>query len=227
MKYQAALFDADDTLFDFPVCERLALERLFRELDIVDPEGADRYHWINERCWKALERGEMSREELKVGRFRELLKPYGRAFDIPDVAFRYEMALSEQAQLLPGALEAVKRVAERMPVAIVTNGIARVQRGRMAISPLTPYVSALMISEEVGASKPDPKMIFAALEALGGVPAERALLIGDSLSSDMTAAARAGVDACWVNPDGVKNDRGIPVRYEVRSVLEAVPIILS
>ena len=98
--------------------------------------------------------------------------------------------------LLPGALEAVRAIAEKLPVALVTNGISSVQHGRIDRSPIRPYISALVISGEQGFQKPDPRMIFRALELLGSIEPGRALMAGDSLTSDgspRTARALDGV----------------------------------
>ena len=128
---------------------------------------------------------------------------------------------------IAGAVEAVERWSRVLPVIIVTNGIARVQHGRMDGSEVRHYIRGMVVSEEVGAAKPDPKMIEIGMEMAGVQDRSRVLMLGDSLSSDMAAAANAGIDACWYNPRGIKNDKGLPVRYEIRDLDEVDAILMG
>ena len=112
-----------------------------------------------------------------------------------------------------------------MPVIIVTNGIARVQHSRMDASEVRHYIRGMVVSEEVGAAKPDPRMIEAGMEMAGVSDRSRVLMLGDSLSSDIAAAANAGVDACWYNPKGKENTKNLPVRYEIRSLNDVDAIL--
>ena len=121
-----------------------------------------------------------------------------------------------EATAKAAAQEAVRRWSARVPVVVVTNGIGSVQRGRMERSPIRAYIRGLIISEEVGAAKPDPRMIEAALRAVGCTDRSRALMLGDSLTSDIAGAGAAGVDSCWFNPSGAKNGSVHRPTYEIR-----------
>ncbi len=227
MRYDAILLDADDTLFDFRGAEKNAIGEIIRGLGIVDETAPQIYHRLNKACWEAFERGEVTQAELRVRRFRDFLHYYKIEADPQEVGEAYTEALARQGMLLPGALEAVKAVAARLPVAVVTNGISSVQRGRMARSPLQKYVSAFIISGEMGFQKPDPRMLFAALGALNGVEPGRALMVGDSLTSDMLAANRAGVDACWFNPEGKAAPAEYRIRYEIDDIRRLPDVALQ
>ena len=224
MLYDAILIDADDTLFDFRGAEKNAIGAIIQQLGIMDEAAPQVYHRLNKACWEAFERGEVTQAELRVRRFRDFLRHYGLDADPREVGEAYTEALSHQSLLLPGALEAVQAVAARLPVAVVTNGIPKVQHGRMDPSPLRKYLSAFIISGELGVQKPDPRMLYAALEALGGVDRSRALMVGDSLTSDIRAANRAGIDACWFNPEGKVAPPEYSIRYEIADI-RALPDI--
>ena len=154
------------------------------------------------------------------------MKAVGKAGDAQKMCDAFVEALGQQSVLLPGAVQAVERWSKRVPVVIVTNGISEVQRSRMAKSELNPLISGLVISSEVGAAKPDPLMLEKAMELAGVKDRRRALMLGDSLSSDMAAAKNADVDACWFNPKGMKNEKGLPIAYDIRS-LDEVDAILA
>lgn len=227
MRYQAILIDADDTLFDFQAAERRAIASVLAYLRIDDPGAPDAYHAINEACWRDLERGKLTQEELKVRRFRDLQRAYGIQADPREAAQHFVNALSEQAILLPGAEEALRRLYGHVKVALVTNGIACVQRGRLARSPVRHLIDACVISEEALCAKPDPRMIERALQALGGVPKRAALMVGDSLTSDMKCAYNAGVDACWLNPAGLEAPAELNIRYQIEGIQKLPAIALG
>jgi YjjG family noncanonical pyrimidine nucleotidase len=211
--YRFLLADADDTLFDFPAGERLAFTQTFQAFELPADESAFAlYRQINETLWRRLERGEITPARLRVQRFEELLAalPTGKAHRAFDISQRFVEEMGRQALLLPGAEAAVRRWFARVPLAIVTNGIAEIQRARLARSAIAPYVSALIISEEVGAPKPDRRMVDAALSAVHCQDPRQALLLGDSLEADIAAAKNAGVDSCWYNPRHLPNTSYTP-----------------
>ncbi len=226
-RYDVLLCDADNTLFDFSAAEANAFAIACAPAGVKStPENLALYSRINDALWKRLERGEVTQAELRVRRFEQFMDAVGATGDARSFADHYADALAAQAVPLPGAIEAVARWRRVLPVVIVTNGISATQRGRMARSPLREMIAGMVVSEEVGAAKPDPKMLRLGMEIAGVQDPGRALMLGDSLSSDIAGAANAGVDACWYNPRGERNAPGLPVRYEIRS-LDEVDAILT
>lgn len=227
-RYDVLLCDADNTLFDFNKAEVFAFADACGLMGIEPTdELLQTYSVINEALWKLLEKGGITQKELRVRRFEQFLEKIGRTdLDAPRMAKEFADSLGRQSVPIEGAVEAVERWSRLMPVIIVTNGIAYVQHGRMDGSEIRHFISGMIISEEIGAAKPDPKMIFAGMEMAGVSDRRRALVLGDSLSSDIAAAANAEVDACWYNPHGAKNTKNLPVRYEIAS-LDEVDAILA
>jgi len=228
-KYDVLLCDADNTIFDFEKAEENAFARTCEHMGI---EGAQQllevYSQINQALWKLLEQGGITQKVLRVRRFEQFLEAIGRSdLDAQEMAFVYAENLGMQSVPIDGAIEAVKRWSRILPVIIVTNGISRIQHGRMNGSPVKALISGMVISEEVGVAKPDPKMLLMGMEMAGVTDKSRALMLGDSLSSDIAAAANAQVDACWYNPKGAANTKGLPVRYEIHSLDEVDAILLG
>lgn len=228
-KYDVLLCDADNTIFDFEKAEENAFDLACAQMGI---EGSREllpvYSRINKALWKLLEEGGITQKELRVKRFEDFLTEIGRAdLDAKTMATVYADQLGMQSVPIEGAIEAVERWSKILPVIIVTNGISRIQHGRMNASPVKAFVSGLIISEEVGVAKPDPKMLHMGMEMAGVADKSRVLMLGDSLSSDIAAAANAQVDACWYNPHGAENKKGLPVRYEIRSLDEVDAILLG
>jgi len=225
-KYKAVFFDADDTLYDYPHAERAALLACCGEFGInVAPETFIAvYRRHNHDVWQEFERGETDQATLRVERFRRLaaeLELEELPFD--QVSAFYLEVLAGQAQLLPGALDLVRELAKNFPLALVTNGIAAVQNKRFAASPITPYFQAIVISEEVGVAKPDPRIFAPALEKIGVSPGE-VLYVGDSVTSDMAAARNAGMDFCWLNPHGAPVPAGHFPSFIIHSIADFPPL---
>jgi YjjG family noncanonical pyrimidine nucleotidase len=216
MRYKGIFIDADDTLFDFHAGEKVAAGRVLEFLKIKEPGALEAYSEINAALWRDLEKGMTTQAKLKVRRFELLMARYG-VTGSPEAAAKYYVeALSEQSMLLPGALEAVERIAAVLPVSIVTNGISFVQRGRMGRSPLRHLIRDFVVSEEIGFAKPDPKVLEIALTNLGVAPRD-ALMAGDGMA-DMRCAQNANVDGCWVNPHGKALPEDLKPQYEIADI---------
>ena len=227
-RYDVLLCDADNTIFDFNKAEANAFVAACQRVELEPNEEIHAlYCEINESLWKLLEQGGITQKVLRVRRFEQFLEAIGRQdLDAQTMATIFADALGRQSVPIEGAVEAVARWSRIVPVIIITNGISKIQHGRMNGSEVRHYISGMVISEEVGAAKPDPKMLEIAMEMAGVSDKRRALMLGDSLSSDIAAAANAGVDACWYNPHGAKNGKNLPVRYEITS-LDEVDAILT
>ena len=224
MRYQKILMDVDDTLFDFPRGNRCAIAALMAELNLSSPTVYDEYQAINHACWQALERGEMTQEVLQVERFRRFLRLKGCADDPETVAARFAELLGQQVFPLPHAEDTLRALSERLPVVLLTNGITRIQRDRLSRSNIQPWISGIVISQEAGVSKPDPRIFQIALD---GVNPRDALMIGDGITSDVLGANRAGVDVCWFNPAGKALPEGVHAEYEIHDLRECLPIALA
>ena len=229
MGIRAILWDIDDTLLAFPPAEAEALRLALLACGLPEPTAAQtaRYSAINLACWKALERGELSREALRVSRFRRFLA--GEGWDAAlagAVVARYEAELAGQVYFVPGALELVTALRGKVGQYAASNGTRRVQLPRLARAGLDRLLDGVFLSEVLGAEKPDRAFFDAVCAHLPGLARREILMVGDSLSSDVLGGLRSGLVTCWYNPEGKALD--IPERpdYEIRS-LDALPGILE
>nr|MBR4280257.1 YjjG family noncanonical pyrimidine nucleotidase [Clostridia bacterium] len=226
MRYQYLLLDNDNTIMDFNAAEAKALvDVLLRHGLPTDEATIHLYHEINDAQWKALERGETTQPKLKVERFRQLLEALQRTeLDANLLAEEYAGGLGRHADLLPGAAEFIHALHGKIKMALVSNGVSAIQRGRLSHCPLTPLFDEIIISEEVGAAKPDPKLLLVAMERLGCTDQSQAVMMGDSLSADIPAAVNAGVDSIFFSPNGKTSELAT---YSVRTHEEALKILLE
>lgn len=228
MRYDILLFDADNTLFDFTAGEKAAFTEAMNANGVNVEEGmVERYSEINERCWKELERGEIDKKTLVVKRYALFLQHYRLALDAAKVNEDYKNALATQAILIEGALELVKRLSEQAEVYIITNGLTEVQKGRFSRSPITGYIKKIFISEQMDCKKPD-KLFFDMVEReIPGFEKHRAVVIGDSLTSDIQGANNAGIDAVWYNPEKKKAPAGYRIKKTVSSFEELEQFLMG
>ena len=222
MKYNVLLADNDGTLLDFDASERVALkEAMDRQGVRLDEAREKLYSEINARLWEAFERRETTQAALRVDRFRIFLKEIKSPADAERMSEDFLAALSLRCDEIDGAYDFLREAAARVPVVMITNGISAVQRSRFARSRLTPFFREIVVSEEIGAAKPDPRFIETALARVNADPA-RTLILGDSLTSDIAAANASHVAGCWFNPKGKKNTTAFSPDYEIRTLKEAL-----
>ena len=204
------IFDLDGTLLDYRRAESEAVTLALRALGLeVTSPVLERYREVNARHWAALEQGETTPSRLRLDRWRELLVELDAAgvchldvaaVDLPALAERYVRHLADGAYLEPGATEVVATLSATHGIAMVTNGLADVQRPRLAASPLAEAAEVLVISDEVGAAKPDPAIFEVAWEAMGRPPREAVTMVGDSLTSDIAGGRAYGLATVWIAP---------------------------
>ena len=202
IRYPFVLLDADNTLYDFDAAEHKALHKVLSDRGYTpDKETVEIYLGINTALWEAFARGEVEQEFLLVERFRRFVERMGGDHDPVQFNADYLQALSTNADLIPGAVEFCRHLAEMGCVlAIVTNGAAIAQRGRFVRSGLGEYIPHLFISQELGVNKPDPLFFDHVCRNLDIADRSEAVVVGDSLSSDILGGNRAGIDTVWYNP---------------------------
>ena len=221
------LFDLDDTLFDFHKAEKIALTKTLVHFGI-DPteETLALYSTINAAHWKRLELGEISREEVKVGRYRELFKTIGVECDPVKATAYYESMLAIGHYFMPGAPELLEELYRKYRLYIVSNGTAKVQEGRIGSSRIAKYMDGIFISQILGANKPDKQFFDICFAEIPDFSLSETVIIGDSLSSDIKGGINAGITTVWFNPKGIENDNDIKPDYTIKELSE-VPGLLS
>jgi len=138
----------------------------------------------------------------------------------------YLRHLARASHLIEGAREIVPALQAKYRLALITNGLRDVQRPRLAGSAIGDCFAEVIISEEVGAAKPDPAIFDAAFERLGRPPRTNVLVIGDSLSSDIAGARGYGLDTCWYNPTGTARPADATSTYEIHHLSELARLLL-
>ena len=213
--------DLDDTILDFGQQEHHAITRTLTAFGIEPTDDVvKRYVAHSESCWRALERGELDREEVRVRRFRLLFEEIGADADPAAVSECYTRNLGIGHYFLPGALEAVESLAKKYRLFLATNGSYSVQNSRMTSAGLYPYFEGCFVSEQLGHNKPTPEFFEKAFARIPGFDPARAIMVGDSLTSDILGGINAGIRTCWVNPGNKPRRTEIVPDHEIPSITE-------
>ena len=193
-------FDLDDTLLDFRAAESTALRKAFQTLNIPCGDAVlQRYRTLNEQQWRLLEQGKLTMPQVLVRRFELLFEELGICRNTEETCEAYERCLAEGHSFIPGAPEVLEQLAFRYDLYLATNGTAQVQRSRLNSAGIRHWFQEIFISEEVGADKPSSAFFTRCFAAVSGFDPASAIMVGDSLTSDIRGGQNAGIHTCWFN----------------------------
>ena len=227
MKHRLFLFDLDDTLLDFKASEQLSFDRTMRALGLAAlPDGLfARYQAINTALWRSFEAGTVSKDVLKVDRFRQTFAASGLDLD-PEAASRlYLESRSDTVVLIDGAQELCATLAGIGEVGIITNGVEQIQHRRIVSAGLRDHVSFVATSEACGHAKPDSRFFEYTVRMARAFTHAETIIVGDRLDADILGANRFGIESCWFNPGGLANDTHALPTFEVARLHDVVPAL--
>lgn len=238
-RYEYLLWDVDGTLLDFEYSMRVSLSMSLEKIGVaVTEELIDQYSQINDKWWKRLERGEVTREQLLPGRFLELFEACKiQCHDFPAYLADFQRNLSCQYRLMKGAQEVCRTLKEQgIHQFVVTNGVTVTQKNKLRLSKLADSMEEIFVSQEVGAAKPRKEFFDVCFEQIAEkYPAfdkAKALIIGDSLSSDIKGGQNAGIDTCLfktpkqeIPEKKTPETAGIVPTWEIDSLEEVLELV--
>ncbi|GFI01306.1 MAG: noncanonical pyrimidine nucleotidase, YjjG family [Lachnospiraceae bacterium] len=226
-RFDIILWDVDQTLLDFKKSQEYALQYSFmkfgREIDDV-VQG--QYDVVNHAYWKRYELGKITKDELLTGRFATLFEQLGIK-EIPVGEFQavYQNALGSVYYFRDDAYQLCSKLKGKVRQYAVTNGVSSTQRRKLRLSGLDQIFDNIFVSEEIGAPKPQLFYFEKCFQQIEGFQKEKALIVGDSLSSDVQGANNAGLACCWYNPYKFENNTGLKIDYEIQNLWEVEEII--
>ena len=228
-KRPIVLLDLDDTILDFHVAEHEALKKTLAALGIDNSEkNLARYSEINKCHWEMLERGEITRAQVLLGRFQVFLRELGHGGD-DALACRtrddYEANLSQGHWFIPGAEQMLDELNGKYRLFLCSNGTAVVQEGRLKSAGIASCFEHIFISEAIGHNKPSKEYFDCCFRQIPDFQRERCIILGDSLSSDILGGINAGISSCWFNPKHKENSSGISPDYEIDSLGQFVTLL--
>ena len=221
--------DLDNTILDFHKAERIAVCKTFDKLNIpYTDETIARYGKINVARWKGLERGELTLKQVQYGRFEQLFDEIGVSVSAEETQDLYHRLLSEEHDFMPGGKELLDELKNsgKYRLFMATNGSPDVQHPRIADSGIGEYFENIFISYEMGCAKPQKEFFDKCFAHIEGFNRDEAIIVGDSLTSDIMGGINAGIHTCHYNVWGDKYDKIIP-EYTITNLSELIPLLES
>lgn len=223
MKYDLFLFDLDDTLLDFKASERKSFFSMLESFSIQKTHHHSlftHYQTENRKLWQQFEQAQVTKEHLKVERFRRIFTEAEIEIDPEAASHRYLESLPESVVLVEHATEICAELSRHGEIGIVTNGISSVQSRRIQNSAIAPYISFVSVSEDCGYAKPDVRFFEYSSKLAKKFRKHSAIVIGDRLETDVLGAHNYGLDSCWYNPDGHDITGEVAPKYHIRHLSE-------
>lgn len=237
-RYEYLLWDVDGTLLDFEYSMRVSLCRCLEKIGVEPTEEMIAcYSRINDGWWKRLEKGQVTKSQLLTGRFTDFFEACGiQCDDVAGFIASYQQSLGSVYRYMEDSLEICRKLKDMgYRQYTVTNGVTATQENKLKLSGFARIFNGNFISEQIGTAKPGKKFFEACFAGISEEHEEfdksRALIIGDSLSSDIRGGENAGIDTCWYRPVAEDTDSdpvraGLPVpTYEIRSLQEIFEIV--
>ncbi len=225
--YKYLLWDIDGTVLNFLASEAYAIRFLFKKYGLGEcsDEMLKMYSGINAEYWRKLERNELTKAEILIGRFREFFGIIGVDISVAEDFNRdYQVTLGDYVEFIDKAEEILLYQKGKRVLAAVTNGTKVAQEKKLRVSGLDKVFDKIFISEDVGAEKPNKEYFDYVFEKLEITDKKEVLIIGDSLIGDMKGGFDAGIDTCWYNPSHKPNTLDIPVTYEIDNLGKIIEI---
>ena len=205
-KYKFLFIDLDDTLWDFHTNAKLSLHDVFTQEKLFERfQDFDAFYEIyskrNLELWAQYGQGLITKEFLSTERFLYPLRKVG----INDAALATSMnarfldILATKTELVPYAREILEVITNKnIPVTLISNGFIEVQYRKMRSANIEHYFTHVVLSEMVGALKPNPEIFEYALK-LNNAHKDEVLMVGDSFEADIEGALASGIDAAYLN----------------------------
>ncbi|KYZ75244.1 haloacid dehalogenase [Anaerosporomusa subterranea] len=225
MSYKILLFDLDDTLLDFGANETDSLNKLFQQHEYTFSDELFRvYNSVNKQLWADYENGNIVLDDVLNSRFSETMLRLGKVVDGIEWENLYRELLGNGCQHMEGALEVCQSLSVSHRLFVITNGITKTQIKRLKQSGLYEFFEDIFDSQSIGFQKPSKEFFDYVMSHIKDFNIKEALIIGDSLNTDIKGGLLSGIDTCWINTKSQKCSAEIQSTYTVTSLVELYDI---
>lgn len=225
---RAIFFDADGTIIDHKECERQALMYMFNEIGKnFKDEYQDIFRPLDRKLWDSVAHNTCSikKEDIPEYRFKEFFRIIDLKFDDYKKANKlFQEGLASSVALIKNATNTLEYLYRKYDLYVVTNGLVKLQKPRVTNSEISKYISDIIVSEEVGFYKPNPKIFNVLLNKINLNPNE-VVMVGDSLEKDIKGAQNANIKAIWYNDQNKANYTDITPDYQITDLIELMNIL--
>ncbi len=224
-KYTTIYFDLDDTILDFGATERDAITGLLKLHNLpISEEIITTYSAINLSWWKRFEKGEIEKQEIFAGRFKDFLTRFEFSGSPDKMAVDYFELLAAGHHTMDGAEQVLRYLKDKgYTICITTNGVSRTQYRRIDECGLKQYFDYIFVSEDANHQKPEYEYFDYVMANTPEKDKSKIIVIGDSPTSDILGGINFGVDTCWINTTN-KQSLHKPT-YEITNIMQIFDIL--
>lgn len=222
------LWDMDETLLNFAAAERAAINALFQEFGFGECSDAmlERYSKINRSYWERLERKELTKPEILVGRFRDFFEAEGLDSTVAaEFNEKYQLSLGDTIVFRDDSYNIVKSLRGKVKQYVVSNGTIAAQTKKLRLSGFGELMDGVFLSEDLGVEKPDILFFKKVFEKIHPEDKSQVMIVGDSLTSDIQGGNNAGIMTCWYNPEQKPYQGDLRINHEIRDLHEVYDLI--
>lgn len=219
MKKFTLLIDADDTILDFGICERKAINLVIEQYELHDCiDFADNFKKVNHELWQQYELCKITSNDIVWKRFEILFAMYSiNGLNPKKVGESYKHFLESQYDLIDGAVNALTYFQKSHELHCITNGTTQAQTQRFKFADLNKFFKNVFISEVVGYRKPQKDFFDFVLANISETNKCNIYVIGDSLTADISGGNAFGLNTIWFNRFNIKNNTSVIPTYQVNS----------
>lgn len=225
---KSVLWDIDGTILNFEKSESYAVKKCFELFSLGEctDDMIKRYSVINQKYWRRLEKGELTKQQVLVMRFLEFFDSEGIVCsDVEGFNSEYQIRLGDTVFFNDDGYELVGSLRGVVKQYAVTNGTAAAQDRKLARSGLDKLFDGIFISDKLGAEKPSVEFFDKVFSSIGGINKGETLIVGDSLTSDIRGGNNAGILCCWYNPSSAPLTGGLRADYIINDLRQVKKII--
>lgn len=219
---KAVLFDLDDTLVNSKKAEYNAIcefKNLYSEFnEIKDDDFANVWSKITMEIYEKYHNAEISFDELRIGRMKGLFSNYLINISDEDAQKKFKSYLNIYEKnwiLFDDVKEVLEKLKDRYKLVILSNGDGKQQRKKIEYTGLNKYFSDIVISSEVGYSKPEKEIFEIACKMINVKP-KNCIMIGDKYKVDIEGSLNAGMHGIWVN----RKKEQLSFEYQIKELNE-------
>jgi len=218
---KAIFIDIDNTLLDFNKCSKIAVENTMSEfgLDFCD-EIYKVFLEVNDVLWREIEKHTLTKEELYKVRWNMIFERFGIVADGERFDSRFREIIQETAVPVDNAPEILEYLSMKYPVYAVSNAFHKKQELRLEKAGMNKYIKMVMVSGEIGHLKPSRGFFDSCMKKAGLENPGEVIMIGDSLSADISGGMEYGLKTCWFNYNNDKLPDDIRPDFTVNSLVE-------
>ncbi len=223
---KAVLIDIDDTLLDFKKSAEKAIRLCFEKYNLqYSPNVAKTFHIINDELWRKIERKEITKQDMYGLRWVSVFKELNIDRNGFEMETLFRGTLSDIAEPVDNAYQLLEYLYKKYPLYAASNSSFEHQRKRMTQSDMLKYFQKMFVSETVGALKPAKEFFDYCFGEIGNPSPSEVVIIGDSLTSDISGGINYGLKTVWFNPFGKELPQNISPTYTVKDLTEIKEIL--